>query len=155
MVLPMKLESQLVLSNPQSPSQQHTRWREMSTYRRIYKAALSPNLAEMIKPKKIEETGKWRRPILSRRKQADIRKNAILNGTYGQFNTETGCWCLPALLWLQHLFIYTFFFLERGGWMCFVIATSHLFECVLGSFALHMWNLPFTQPMYFEFKVVG
>jgi hypothetical protein len=66
----------------------------MSTYRRVYRAALSPKLAEMIKPKKIEETGKWLRPMLSRRKQADIRKNAVLNGTYGQFNTETGWWCL-------------------------------------------------------------
>jgi hypothetical protein len=77
----------------------------MSTYRRVYKAALSPNLAEMIKPKKIEETGKWRSPFLSRRKQADIRKNAILDGTYGQFNTETGCWCLAIVALVYTLFV--------------------------------------------------
>jgi hypothetical protein len=56
----------------------------------MYRASLSPKLGDMIKPTKIPETGKWRRPALSRRKQAEIRKAAIVNGTYGQFNTETG-----------------------------------------------------------------
>mmetsp|Transcript_2127 Transcript_2127/g.3765 ORF Transcript_2127/g.3765 Transcript_2127/m.3765 type:complete len:163 (-) Transcript_2127:233-721(-) len=39
---------------------------------------------------------KWRKPNVSKRVAADLRKLAIRNGTYGQFDTETGVGWNPA-----------------------------------------------------------
>mmetsp|Transcript_26133 Transcript_26133/g.29893 ORF Transcript_26133/g.29893 Transcript_26133/m.29893 type:complete len:144 (+) Transcript_26133:262-693(+) len=33
---------------------------------------------------------RWRKPLVSRRKAADIRKRALVEGTYGSFCSETG-----------------------------------------------------------------
>lgn len=40
---------------------------------------------------KQQKTGdRWRKALVSKRVAADLRKKALINGTYGAFNTETG-----------------------------------------------------------------
>ena len=41
-----------------------------------------------LRPQKINN--KWRKPLVSPRIAADLRKRAILSGSYGSFNVETG-----------------------------------------------------------------
>ena len=43
---------------------------------------------EALRPQKVND--KWRKPKISRRVANDLRKLSIRNGTYGQFNSETG-----------------------------------------------------------------
>ncbi|KAL7488839.1 hypothetical protein ACHAWX_000229 [Stephanocyclus meneghinianus] len=43
---------------------------------------------EALRPQKVNN--KWRKPIISPRVAADLRKLAIRSGTYGQFDTATG-----------------------------------------------------------------
>ena len=49
---------------------------------------------EALRPQKVND--KWRKPVISRRVAADLRKLAIRSGTYGSFDTETGEGWLPA-----------------------------------------------------------
>ena len=43
---------------------------------------------EALRPQKVND--KWRKPVISKRVAADLRKAAIRNGTYGKFDSETG-----------------------------------------------------------------
>lgn len=43
---------------------------------------------EALRPQRVND--KWRKPAISRRVAADLRKLALRTGTYGQFDTETG-----------------------------------------------------------------
>ena len=43
---------------------------------------------EALRPQKVNDH--WRKPTISKRVAADLRKMAIRNGTYGKFDTETG-----------------------------------------------------------------
>ena len=49
---------------------------------------------EALRAQKVND--KWRKPAVSKRVAADLRKIAIRNGTYGTFNTETGVGWDPA-----------------------------------------------------------
>lgn len=44
----------------------------------------------MMKPTKVN--GKWKKPIISKRNCAEIRKSSILNGTFGTWETGKGGW---------------------------------------------------------------
>mmetsp|Transcript_27507 Transcript_27507/g.38715 ORF Transcript_27507/g.38715 Transcript_27507/m.38715 type:complete len:145 (+) Transcript_27507:150-584(+) len=43
---------------------------------------------EALKPQRVNN--KWRAPLLSKRKAADLRKKALRSGTYGVFDSTTG-----------------------------------------------------------------
>mmetsp|Transcript_9669 Transcript_9669/g.16140 ORF Transcript_9669/g.16140 Transcript_9669/m.16140 type:complete len:156 (-) Transcript_9669:149-616(-) len=45
--------------------------------------------AHRVSPESSSST-KWRRPLVSKRVAADLRKKAIREGTYGSFNAQTG-----------------------------------------------------------------
>ena len=49
---------------------------------------------EALRPQKVND--KWRKPVISRRVAADLRKLAIRSGTYGSFDTESGEGWLPS-----------------------------------------------------------
>mmetsp|Transcript_20537 Transcript_20537/g.44078 ORF Transcript_20537/g.44078 Transcript_20537/m.44078 type:complete len:163 (-) Transcript_20537:119-607(-) len=49
---------------------------------------------EALRPRKVNQ--KWRKPPVSKRVAADLRKLAIRNGTYGKFDSETGVGWDPA-----------------------------------------------------------
>lgn len=62
--------------------------------RRIAGAGVLEKLArhgvEALRPR--VEQGRWLRPMVSRRQAADVRKAAVVNGTYGKFSAEGGGW---------------------------------------------------------------
>jgi uncharacterized UPF0146 family protein len=43
---------------------------------------------EALRPQKVND--KWRKPVISKRVAADLRKLALRSGTYGSFDVETG-----------------------------------------------------------------
>uniref|UniRef100_A0A7S2UWN1 Large ribosomal subunit protein mL59 domain-containing protein n=1 Tax=Fibrocapsa japonica TaxID=94617 RepID=A0A7S2UWN1_9STRA len=50
--------------------------------------------------------GRFRRPLIGKRRAANIRKYAIKNGTYGSFSPETGvgwdpAWDKPKAVWIM------------------------------------------------------
>mmetsp|Transcript_7328 Transcript_7328/g.16059 ORF Transcript_7328/g.16059 Transcript_7328/m.16059 type:complete len:162 (+) Transcript_7328:89-574(+) len=49
---------------------------------------------EALRPQKFND--RWRKPVVSKRVAADLRKLAIRNGTYGKFDTTTGVGWDPA-----------------------------------------------------------
>lgn len=52
---------------------------------------LSKMGVEALKPQRYAENSlKWQRPLVSRRKAADLRKASIIEGTFGSFDSETG-----------------------------------------------------------------
>eukprot|EP00560_Eucampia_antarctica_P004609 CAMPEP_0197833854 /NCGR_PEP_ID=MMETSP1437-20131217/20335_1 /TAXON_ID=49252 ORGANISM="Eucampia antarctica, Strain CCMP1452" /NCGR_SAMPLE_ID=MMETSP1437 /ASSEMBLY_ACC=CAM_ASM_001096 /LENGTH=148 /DNA_ID=CAMNT_0043438147 /DNA_START=167 /DNA_END=613 /DNA_ORIENTATION=- len=52
---------------------------------------LSKTGIEALRPQRLSDTSlRWRRPLVSRRKAADLRKASISEGTFGSFNPETG-----------------------------------------------------------------
>jgi hypothetical protein len=45
-------------------------------------------MGEMLKPQKVD--GKWHKPKISARRAANLRKEAILEGSYGSYSAEEG-----------------------------------------------------------------
>ena len=57
--------------------------------RRFLKASAAEARA-MMQPSCVD--GKWKRPLISKRQASEVRKQAMLNGTFGSWNPGQGGW---------------------------------------------------------------